>query len=312
MPQIPKWGWAVLLPIYSYKMVQSALALMIYPLAFPLIPIFLRENILNNQRLNEVSLESQRKKFAEDHLAMPITVTIDRYNIDGVIVKTQETFNRWLVISLGNLMWYEDASEFVKFAKAFNANLLMYNYAGVGRSSLCLPTPHAMKSSHRGMLDFLEEGMEAIEIIDMGWSIGGGVKGQDHLEHPGSKANYITIDYQTFESISKMAHKIAGKFGELAVKFLGWNYSPHQAIDTLVTNKEYKKHIVINADHCTVDKEIRDGDKLIGSNESLKTALKANSSDKISCFANNQKHGVMTNFFNQYNLVSIVNQAFTQ
>ena len=216
-------------------------------------------------------LEDQRKEFASSNQAMRISVAADRYLIDGVIVKCamDPKNKRWMVVSVGNGMRYEDGISHIALAKKINANILLYNYACVGRSTSymgSLPSRHAMVTSHRTMLSFLEEGMGAKEIVDFGWSIGGGVMGQNYLEQPRTRAKYIPVFYKTFASIEEMGRNMLGNFGAWGVKFLGWNYSPLGAIETLKDKKNYPAAIFIETPN--------DGDGVIPETASIGNHLR--------------------------------------
>lgn len=86
-----------------------------------------------------------------------------------------------------------------------------------------------MVASHQVMLSLLDE-MGATQIVDFGWSIGGGVKWRDHLENPRSKGKHYIVDYQTFRSTSNFGREMLGELGARAVKFLQWEYDSEKTL----------------------------------------------------------------------------------
>lgn len=220
-PPLPSYAWTLYKwtsPLFAYRVAQIILSILIHPSA---VMWYVNAN----------------RKGAED-MGFPTMRVAARsgtgHLIDGVLVNVSPESKKYLLVSPGNQMWYEseiqNESFFIPLAQKLQANILFYNYPGVGASSGVFPNRDAMVASHEAMVGLLEE-MGGEKVYDFGWSIGGGVKWADYANHPERDSKkYCVIDYQTFHSTANIGRELFGRIGELAVKFLQWNYDCDEAI----------------------------------------------------------------------------------
>lgn len=168
-----------------------------------------------------------------------ITIKVDDYLVDGMIVGTEQTLenDRWVLLSNGNGEFYEDrlwdisriSSDnmgFLDILRGVNGNGILFNYPGVGESS-GLPSRQAMEKAYRAMLTFLEDGRNGIgakEIIGYGHSIGGGVQGDALKKHVLKEGiSYVFVRSRTFSTLSNAASDILrAQFNFIRCKPLGW------------------------------------------------------------------------------------------
>lgn len=217
----------ILFPIFIYKCIHSLLGKVAFlPASSPRL-IGYEKNHANISR-KTIDLESEWKYKR-------ITLEIDGYKIDSVILGKENTFNnnRWLVASNGNAEFYEDKlsgnREFKEILSQVNANGIVFNYPGVGAST-GLPNRYAMAKAYRAILTFLEDGKKGLgakQIIGYGHSIGGGSQGDALNIHKLKKGiKYVFVKSRTFDTMSKLSSLIINskKLGFL-VKLFGWNMS---------------------------------------------------------------------------------------
>lgn len=217
---------SVLSLFFLYRITQVIVGCFIHPTTTP----FLKADDLEMFR---VIFDRQY-----EYQAMRISaITSTRHQIDGVLLKNRDVDikGRWVLITPPNAQFYErmmyTSSGIVALGSSMKANMLFFNYPGAGASSGLFPNRDAIVASHQAMLAFLKE-IGATEIIDFGWSIGGGVKWKDYSENPPTKENYCSIDYNTFRSISNFGREIFGELGGQAIKFLQWEYNSEKTIQT--------------------------------------------------------------------------------
>ncbi|MEI8366334.1 MAG: CPn0927/CPn0928 family alpha/beta hydrolase fold protein [Parachlamydiaceae bacterium] len=142
-----------------------------------------------NYLKKDVDALRSRVSFNGEWKYKRITVAVDGYKIDAVIVGKAATLNngRWVLASNGNGELYETTlvyhSDFKEILSSIKGNGIVFNYPGVGASS-GPPSRQAMAKAYRAILTFLEDqknGIGAKEIIGYGHSIGAGVQ-SDALE----------------------------------------------------------------------------------------------------------------------------------
>ncbi|MCB1072812.1 MAG: hypothetical protein KDK96_06880 [Chlamydiia bacterium] len=229
-PPLSTRSWKTLLaltPFFAYRLVQVIVGACVHPAATP--------GVRNHLIIG--SFEDSRKKvLSESYQAMRISaLSSTRHLVDGVLFKKKDVDlkGRWMIVTPVNGAFYEQLMDprcsMIALAERLNANILFFNYPGAGRSSGWFPNRDAVVASHQVMLSLLEE-MGATQIVDFGWSIGGGVKWRDHLETPRDKGKYYIVDYQTFRSTSNFGRAMLGEFGGQAVKFLQWEYDSEDAL----------------------------------------------------------------------------------
>jgi len=172
-----------------------------------------------------------------------ISIKANGYTVDALILGKRENLGngRWIVFSGGNGECYERIDQLrLSFADSINANILLYNYPSIGRSSGFLPNRGAILASHRAMLSFLENKVGATEIIDFGHSIAGGIQGENLKTYSlRDEVKYVFIKNKTFSSISVLARRMFLGIGKVAVQFLKWDYS------SVVSSKSLKHHEII-------------------------------------------------------------------
>lgn len=162
-----------------------------------------------------------------------ITVEVDGYKIDAVIMGKESTLNngRWMLASNGNGAFYEQElaakdCDVKALLGGINGNAIVFNYPGVGASS-GLPNRQAMTNAYRAMLTLLEDqknGIGAKEIIGYGHSIGGGVQGDALKTHKLKEdVRYVFVKSRTFSDLSTIASALTIKPLGFLVKILGWN-----------------------------------------------------------------------------------------
>ena len=196
------------------------------------------------------AIESARQDIlsnARDKIFKRITVEVDGYKVDALIIGTKSTIQnrRWTLFSTGNAGFYERfmGNTAETLAEKLCSNLLVFNYPGV-QSSTGLPSRKAMSKAYRAMLTFLEdpEGIGAKEIIGYGFSIGGAVQAEalnDHTLKGGIK--YAFIKDRTFSNLANTVHWLFRQdeydnipyikilrflcWHGLVIKIVGWNMS---------------------------------------------------------------------------------------
>lgn len=223
----------MLLPFATYRCVQMLVGLLVHPISFPLTRM-----IVGNE------FDEERPKIADQDFK-PLRFSTRSglgHTIDGIFLKNKKMSvqhgenplqGRCIVLSVGNGMAYEQVlndRNLYELSKKLKANLLVYNYAGVLGSSGYFPNQDAMVASHSVMLDFLEE-LGAKEIVDFGWSIGGGVQWKSHSEKRRDEKRYCVVSYKTFLSTRRFGEMIAGRLGAFGVPFLRWNYDSETAME---------------------------------------------------------------------------------
>ncbi len=160
-----------------------------------------------------------------------ICVKVDGMQIDGMIIGTKETLEngKWILPTLGNGQQYESCigkdDDLPRLAAETGSNLLVFNYAGVGRSSGWASRRSAVKS-YRAMLRFLEDekGIGAKQIISYGHSLGGGVQSEALKRHKMVEGiKYAFIKSRTFSNMRRAGAGIAGAGLGAIIKIFGWN-----------------------------------------------------------------------------------------
>ena len=132
-----------------------------------------------------------------------------------------------MIFSNGNNEGYESRGEdYIRLADKLNANVILYNYAFTGRSGGHLPNREAILASHQSMLSFAEKELQAKEIIDYAYSIGGGVQGTSLNHYPlNDDVKYVFVKHKTFASLSELLSDIRSPLLGFAIRGLNWNYS---------------------------------------------------------------------------------------
>lgn len=265
-PPLPKYSWKVLLaltPVFVYRYIQLRVGAIIHPAATP------------GERDKYISepLKDSRQRVSDEYQAMRVSaLSSTRHLVDGVLFKKKDVDlkGRWMIVTPPNAGFYEQlmqpGSEIISLASRLNANILFFNYPGAGRSSGLFPNRDAMVASHQVMVSLLNEVGENPQIVDFGWSIGGGVKWRDHLENPRPKGKHYIVDYQTFRSTSNFGREMLGERGAQGVKFLQWEYdsettlkaSPHPHTVVQAGRDEIQGDGVVTKDNALAQAARRD------------------------------------------------------
>jgi len=264
----------IIFPIGIYKLLHALVGkVALLPASNPALLGF-SKNHANDSR-SGISLEGDWKHKR-------ITVEVDGYKIDAVIVGTASTLNngRWVLASNGNGEFYEDSltndGDFKQILSKVKGNGIVFNYPGVGASS-GLPNRDAMAKAYRAMLALLEDqnkGIGAKEIIGYGHSIGGGVQGDALKKHKLKKdVKYVFVKSRTFSNLSTTASILTIKPLGFLVKLLGWN------MDCVESSKKLQApEIIMQTANVKNYEELNDSAKIIDdgvipAKASLATAL---------------------------------------
>ena len=265
----------IIFPIGIYQLLHAlAGKIALLPASSPRLIMGYPENHANNSR-SKISLDGACKYKR-------ITVEVDGYKIDAMIVGTASTLNngRWMLASNGNGAFYENLlsykSGFHQILREVKSNAIVFNYPGVGASS-GLPNRQAMAKAYRAMLNLLEDqknGIGAKEIIGYGHSIGGGVQGDALKTHELKKdVKYVFVKSRTVSDLSTTASTLTCKPLGFLVKVLGWN------IDSVESSKKLQApEIIMQTANVKGYEELNDSSKIIGDgviavNASLAKAL---------------------------------------
>lgn len=188
--------------------------------------------------LPALTFDENQKKFANflktDFLkinqdrSQPFTIkTHDGAEIDGMNVfkdtlakqefkEKKAEGQKWVVCLNGNAVMYEHTLGEAKFYKKFNdANILFFNYRGVGKSTGFPEKPEDLYTDAEACVEYLlSSGVKEEDIVIVGHSLGGGIGAQIAVRH--EKINYI--NERSFSSLSKAGEEI----GSQIWRPLGW------------------------------------------------------------------------------------------
>lgn len=265
-PPLSNHSWKVTLAlasVFAYRLVQVIVGAVVHLAANP---------VVRNQFIYE-PFEAGRQRISHEYQAMRISaLSSTRHLVDGVLFKKKggDLKGRWMIVTPPNAAFYEQLMDphgaIISLATRLNANILFFNYPGAGRSSGLFPNRDAMVAAHQVMVSLINKVGDNPEIVDFGWSIGGGVKWRDHLENPRSEGKYYIVDYQTFRSTSNFGRAMLGELGRQAVKFLQWEYdsettlkaSPHPHTVAQAGQDEIQGDGVVTKDNALAQAARRD------------------------------------------------------
>jgi len=251
----------LIFPIGTYQLLHSLVGkIALLPSASP---------CLMGCPANYVNAERSRIELRNEWKYKRITIEVDGYQIDAVIVGKVSTLHngRWLLASNGNGEFYEEKlvnerSDFKRILTAIHGNGIVFNYPGVGASS-GLPSRQAMAKAYCAMLRFLEDrqkGIGAIQIFGYGHSIGGGVQGDALETHPLQKdVQYVFIKSRTFSDLSTTVSSITNKPLGFLIKLLGWNMSSVES-----SKKLQSPEIILQTARVPTYGELADSSSIIG------------------------------------------------
>jgi len=160
---------------------------------------------------------------------------------------------RWMLFSNGHGGLYEhfacgNLHGILDKIDELGTNILFYNYQGVGASE-GHATRDGIVDAHRAMLKFLEDEVQAKEIIQWGTSLGGGVQGRVMKTHQCKEGvRYVCLKDQTFSKISK----VPGPFLGFLIRIFGWELSSMSSSSKL---EKLERAEIIVQDAKTIDPE---------------------------------------------------------
>lgn len=193
----------------------------------------------------------------------------DRYHQDGILIKRiclecnskkidayligkQENLGngRWTLYSHGHTGVAEDGLIYQQgVLDKLNSNYLLFNYPGMGCSE-GPATRNAVVAAYETCLSFLEEKIEAKEIICWGTSLGGGIKGtawkyyphlqekrakeKNRAKNPVRKMRIVSVSDQTFSTLQKATRSMGkNKLEVHAIKYLGYQLASQKSSKNL-------------------------------------------------------------------------------
>jgi hypothetical protein len=247
------------------KLAKAIISLVFLPLTwiFRAIQIILGRYILPAQSLS-------KKNITKD-LPINIDMRVIKFSIDvhgskvecAVVAQNANLESRrWILVSEGNggslqnrlddifssklnqnmMTPNHESDALVSLAEDLDANILLFNYPGVGLSE-GFATKKKMCDAYKGALHFLEDkdrGLGATHILGYGYSIGGGVQSEALIDHEfDPNINYAFIKDRTFSNLSAVVDDLYFRPLGFMVKLFGWNF------DTLKGSKALEKPEII-------------------------------------------------------------------
>ncbi len=191
-----------------------------------------------------------------------ISIEVDGMLIDCLIVGKHHTLQngRWMIASLGNGESYEtrwthswdERQPLRDLLRAADCNAISFNCPGVVGSS-GIPNKETITKASRAILKFVEEEIQAKEIVWYGFSIGGAIQAAALANHqPKEGVSYCWIKDRTFSSLAaagegvsqnllgtSLPARLASKVVKQGIKLLGWN------LDSATSSKNLHSHEII-------------------------------------------------------------------
>mgnify|MGYP005605994201 FL=1 len=159
-----------------------------------------------------------------------VSIQTDGRIVDAAIVTRKDATlvqpHRWTLLSGGNGEFLHDLGNLALVGE-LQSNGVYYNYPGV-MGSTGEPSRSTIAKTSRVMLKFLEERLQAKEIIWYGHSLGGGAQEafSEHVQKADVK--YCLMKSRTFSHLRKVAQDMFGGYRlfSFLVWFFGWDMSP--------------------------------------------------------------------------------------
>lgn len=180
-------------------------------------------NLSNEERA--VRMEKFKKDPAYKN-STQLFVEIDKQaKLEGMLVAPSIQSEKYIIWLNGLGGCYESQLERLgEYADTLEANVLVFNYRGVGDSTSNRPVrPKDLVTDTKAMIAFLtEKGVAPEDIVIHGFSLGGGVGAQAALQAPGVKQ----INDRSFKSFSKAVKELVTlnlqkKIGKTAANVIG-------------------------------------------------------------------------------------------
>ena len=182
--------------------------------------------------LTYVDLDILRMKSAylEGWKVKRLSVKVDNCIVDASIFlrPIYENTGRWVLISLGLGDFYErifSSANIQNLLISLQANCLLFNYPGVGCSTGS-PSRSGMIASYHAMLRYLEENIQAKEIIGYGHSLGASVQAEALLNFTlSNNIKYCFIKDRGFANLRTVVEHQMGSAVAQLIDILGWKFS---------------------------------------------------------------------------------------
>lgn len=165
------------------------------------------------------TLDSSVKVLLEKNWGLErLTIEADGQQIDVTLLKPPNAKpDRWTLYSTGNMQYYEDVLSASDYCNdlfgpdGLNTSVLLFNYPGVGKSG-GFPSRSGSVRAYQTLLRWLEEEVNAKELIGFGHSIGGGIQGEAIAGRPKKEGvRYCFIKDRTFSHLSGVAEDLTKK-----------------------------------------------------------------------------------------------------
>ncbi|MEI8329646.1 MAG: CPn0927/CPn0928 family alpha/beta hydrolase fold protein [Chlamydiia bacterium] len=184
-----------------------------------------------------------------------VAILVDDMIIDAMIMKpTAFTDNgRWLLQANGNYEYYEHyiagCSSLDNMLKDLQASAILFNYPGAGAST-GTATPETMQKAYRAVLSYVEDKLQAKEVIGYGHSLGGGIQATALVDHQLKKdVKYVFIQGRSFSRLSEAAagffSSVIGPLARGIVRGLGLEIDAAKAIKKIQQSNPETKFIIV-------------------------------------------------------------------
>ncbi|MCB1119494.1 MAG: hypothetical protein KDK65_06000 [Chlamydiia bacterium] len=237
------------------------------------IPATFQHRRYNDDLRNSIRLDQTDWRYKR------VTLSVDGMPVDGMIVTRDATKanGKWFLKVNGNGEHYEEEIEqrfnnvgapqdLYRLLHQTEGNALFFNYPGVG-SSGGSPSYQTLIKAHEVALRFLEEELQAKQIVGLAHSIGTGVQSEALKTHKFKEGiDYTFIRKHPFSSTAAVVPFLLRPF----VSLLGWNLINRPSLG--------HRQIIIQAakvPHARIiDKEEIEGDGVISAYASLIKSLR--------------------------------------
>lgn len=179
------------------------------------------------------------------------TLLVDGIPVDAMIVGRPSTLGnkRWMVLSIGITKVFEclliDNPEafhpghppgigpLQKLLKLTNANIVLYNYPGMGDTGGSI-NKSTMQKVHEAILRFIEDRVQATEIIDYGHSFGGANQADTWTTHTAkSNIRYVLVKDRSPTLLGDAVENLGGRDKAIANSLFGWQINTVPISDNL-------------------------------------------------------------------------------
>ena len=233
----------VFFPVGLYRAWHRLVGLAVVPASIR--EVLIKTGWMQNsqQKLND----SLKKLKNQGWTLQRICIESDGLQIDATLLLPPNAIqNRWTLYSTGNNEKYEDILSLDTYCqdlfgeKGLQTNVLLFNYPGVGKSG-GLPSRSGCVQAYRTLVRWLEDEVQAKELIGFGHSIGGGIQGEAIAHHKEKEGiRYCFIKDRTFSHLSDVAKdltdartpKFKGILGSIVKKIVelsSWNINTLEA-----------------------------------------------------------------------------------